>query len=219
MATATQPLTLEEFLKFPETKPASEFIKGEIVQKPMPQGEHSRLQFKFCAVVNEVAEPEKIAIAFPELRCTFRGDSIVPDVAVFWWERIPVRPPGRIANRFEIHPDWSIEILYDVRLITLNKISPSLPLSLSPPQSLFRVIQPDMILSPDQSQTKVLGKLLHCSQHGTELGWLIDPEEESILVVFPEQRVQLLRGNAQLPILEGISLELTVEQVFSWLTL
>ena len=184
MSIATQPLTLEKFLKFPETKPASEFINGEIVQKPMPQGEHSRLQFKFCAVVNEVAEPEKIAIAFPELRCTFGGDSIIPDVAVFRWDRIPVRPSGRIANRFEIHPDWSIEIL-----------------------------------SPDQSQTKVLGKLLHCSEYGTELGWLIDPDEESILVVFPEQRVQLLRGNAQVPILKGISLELRVEQVFSWLTL
>ncbi|MEW5857235.1 MAG: Uma2 family endonuclease [Cyanobacteriota bacterium] len=184
MSIATQPLTLEEFLKLPETKPAAEFINAEIVQKPMPQGEHSRLQFKFCAVVNEVAEPQKIALAFPELGCTFGGDSIVPDVVVFRWERIPLRPSGRIANRFEIYPDWSIEIL-----------------------------------SPDQSQTKVLGKLLHCSQHGTELGWLIDPEEESILVVFPEQRVQLLRGTAQLPILSGIALELTVEQVFSWLML
>ncbi|MBD1945128.1 Uma2 family endonuclease [Coleofasciculus sp. FACHB-712] len=184
MSIVTQPLTLEEFLKLPETKPASEFIDGEVIQKPMPQGEHSRLQFKFCAVVNEVAEPQKIAIAFPELRCTFGGDSIVPDVVVFRWERIPLRPSGRIANRFEIYPDWSIEIL-----------------------------------SPDQSQTKVLGKLLHCSQHGTELGWLIDPEEESILVVFPEQRVQLLRGTAELPILSGIGLKLTVEQVFSWLTL
>jgi Uma2 family endonuclease len=184
MSTITQPLTLEEFLKLPETKPASEFINGEIFQKPMPQGEHSRLQFKLCAVINEVAEPQKIAIAFPELRCTFGGDAVVPDVVVFRWERIPVRPSGRIANRFEIHPDWSIEIL-----------------------------------SPDQSQTKVLGKLLHCSQHGTELGWLIDPEEESILVVFPEQRVQLLRGTAPLPILSEIELKLTVEQVFSWLTL
>lgn len=184
MSTATQPLTLKEFLKLPETKPASEFINEEIIQKPMPQGEHSRLQFKFCAVVNEVAEPQKIALAFPELRCTFGGDSIVPDVVVFRWERIPVRASGRIANRFEIHPDWSIEIL-----------------------------------SPNQSQTKVLGKLLHCSQHSTELGWLIDPEEESILVVFPEQRVQLLRGNARLPMLEGIALNLTVEQVFAWLTL
>ena len=191
MNIATQALTLEEFLKLPETKPASEFIDGEVIQKPMPQGEHSLLQGELCAVINRVAKPQKIAlaklsegIAFPELRCTFGGDSIVPDVVVFRWERIPLRPSGRIANRFEIYPDWSIEIL-----------------------------------SPDQSQTKVLGKLLHCSQHGTELGWLIDPEEESILVVFPEQRVQLLRGTAQLPILSGIALELTVEQVFSWLML
>ena len=184
MSTITQSLTLEEFLKLPETKPASEFINGEIFQKPMPQGEHSRLQFKLCAVINEVVEPQKIAIAFPELRCIFGGDAVVPDVVVFRWERIPVRPSGRIANRFEIHPDWSIEIL-----------------------------------SPDQSQTKVLGKLLHCSQHGTALGWLIDPEEESILVVFPEQRVQLLRGTAPLPILNEIELELTVEQVFGWLRL
>ena len=184
MSIATQPLTLEEFLKLPETKPASEFINREIVQKPMPQGEHSLLQGELCEAINRVAKPQKIAIAFPELRCTFGGDAIVPDVAVFRWERIPVRPSGRIANGFEIHPDWSIEIL-----------------------------------SPDQSQTKVLGKLLHCSQHGTELGWLIDPEEESILVVFPEQRVQLLSGTAQLPSLSGLALELTVEQLFSWLTL
>jgi Uma2 family endonuclease len=137
MSTVTQPLTLEEFLKLPETKPASEFINGEIVQKPMPQGEHSLLQGELCEAINRVAKPQKIAIAFPELRCTFGGDAVVPDVAVFRWERIPLRPSGRIVNRFEIHPDWSIEIL-----------------------------------SPDQSQTKVLGKLLHCSQHGTELGWL-----------------------------------------------
>jgi Uma2 family endonuclease len=28
-------LTLEEFLKLPETKPASEYINGQILQKPM----------------------------------------------------------------------------------------------------------------------------------------------------------------------------------------
>jgi Uma2 family endonuclease len=30
-------LTLEAFLAIPETKPASEFIDGQIIQKPMPQ--------------------------------------------------------------------------------------------------------------------------------------------------------------------------------------
>ncbi|MCA1992647.1 MAG: Uma2 family endonuclease [Coleofasciculus sp. S288] len=176
-------LTLEEFLKLPETKPASEFIRGEIIQKPMPQGEHSRLQAKLCTVINQVTETPKFAYAFPELRCTFGGDSIIPDVAVFRWERIPFKSSGKIANRFEIHPDWAIEIL-----------------------------------SPDQRQTKVLGNLLHCSRHGIEVGWLIDPEEESILAVFPGQRVELFEGTAQLPILKGIELELTVEQVFGWLT-
>jgi hypothetical protein len=32
-------------------------------------------------------------------------------------------------------------------------------------------------------------------------------------------RVQLLKGTAQLPILSEIALQLTVEQVFNWLTL
>lgn len=72
----TQPLTLEEFLKLPETKPASEYINGEIIQKPMPKGRHSRLQGKLCAVVNEVAENQKIAYAFPELRYSFGDRSI-----------------------------------------------------------------------------------------------------------------------------------------------
>ncbi|MHC5724952.1 MAG: Uma2 family endonuclease, partial [Nostoc sp.] len=39
----TKPLTLQEFLKLPETKPASEYINCQIIQKPMPQGKHSTL--------------------------------------------------------------------------------------------------------------------------------------------------------------------------------
>ncbi len=184
MVATVNSLTLEEFLQLPETKPASEFINGEVRQKPMPQGEHSRLQWKLCEAVNRIAEPQKIAAAFPELRCTFGGASVVPDVAVFRWERIPRTKAGRVANRFNLYPDWAIEIL-----------------------------------SPNQNLTKVLGNLLHCSQHGTELGWLLNPAEESILIVLPEQRVQLLTGAQVLPVLAGLSLELTAEQVFSWLSL
>ena len=36
-------LTLEEFLRLPEIKPASEYIEGQIIQKPIPQGKHSRI--------------------------------------------------------------------------------------------------------------------------------------------------------------------------------
>jgi|SRR6476469_2930146 len=174
---------LDEFLKLLETEPASEYLNAEIIQKPIPSGEHSRLQGKLCNVINQIVETPKIAYAFPELRCTFGGASLVPDVAVFRWERIPFLPSGRIANRFEIYPDWAIEIL-----------------------------------SPEQSQTKVLAKLLACSQQGTEWGWLMIPEEEIILAVFPGQRVEVYEGATDLPILNGIELELTVSTVFSWLS-
>jgi Uma2 family endonuclease len=109
--TLDQQITLKEFLKLPETKPASEFINGRIYQKPMPQGKHSRLQLKLCNAINQVAEEQQIALAFPELRCTFGGRSIVPDVTVFRWEQIPFDADGEIENVFALHPDWTIEIL------------------------------------------------------------------------------------------------------------
>ena len=182
--TVQSSLNLEDFLQLSETKPASEFINGEIQQKPMPQGEHSRIQSKLCTVINQITETQKIAYALPELRCTFGGRSIVPDVVVFQWGRIPLTEKGRIANRFETYPDWSIEIL-----------------------------------SPDQSQTKVLDNLLHCSEHGTELGWLIDAQEETVLAVFAEQKVKLFRGDDILPVLTAIDLKLTVNDIFSWLSM
>jgi Uma2 family endonuclease len=103
--------TLEKFLQLPETKPASEYIDGKIYQKPMPQGQHSRLQTCLATSINQAGEPQKLALALTELRCTFAGQSIVPDIAVFEWQRIPLDEKGRIANRFEIAPDWTIEIL------------------------------------------------------------------------------------------------------------
>ncbi|MEM6254572.1 MAG: Uma2 family endonuclease [Cyanobacteria bacterium P01_D01_bin.156] len=182
MSTVTPAMTLEAFLAMPETKPGSEFINGEVSQKPMPQGEHSRLQSKLSSVINQVTEDAKLAYAFTELRCSFGGDSVIPDIAVVRWDRIPRESSGRIANRFEIAPDWAIEIL-----------------------------------SPDQSVTKVLKKLLHCSEHGTELGWLINPKETTVILVLPEQRVQFLEGEMTLPVLDGVKLSLTVDQVFGWL--
>jgi len=60
MTTKTQPLTLEEFLQLPETKPASEYIKGQIFQKPMPKSsKHSRLQGRLMRAIDEVVEDRK----------------------------------------------------------------------------------------------------------------------------------------------------------------
>ncbi len=177
-------LTLESFLELPDTQPASEFINNQLIQKPMPQGEHSTLQSELVNAINAVGKPARLAYAFPELRCVFGGAAIVPDVAIFRWPRIPRQDSGRIANRFEIFPDWAIEIL-----------------------------------SPEQAQTKPLEKLLHCVDHGTELGWMLDPEADSVLAISGDARIKLYRGVDVLPVLSGLELMLSASDVFGWLSL
>ncbi len=43
---AVKQISLAEFLDLPETKPASEYIDGQIIQKPMPPGHHSIIQLE-----------------------------------------------------------------------------------------------------------------------------------------------------------------------------
>ncbi|MGL5034168.1 MAG: Uma2 family endonuclease [Microcystaceae cyanobacterium] len=104
-------LSLEDFLKLPETKPASEYINGQIEQKTMPQGKHSVLQGKLVTLINQQLESKQLGYAFPELRCTFADRSIVPDIAIFKWDNIPLDKNGEIADKIAIAPDWIIEIL------------------------------------------------------------------------------------------------------------
>lgn len=111
MTVAKPPLTLAQFLAQPETKPAQEYIDGEIRLKPMPKTKHSRLQLKLCNAINAIAEPIQIAYAFPELRCTFGNRSIVPDITVLLWSNIPWDESGEPKDDVEIAPDWIIEIL------------------------------------------------------------------------------------------------------------
>jgi Uma2 family endonuclease len=178
-------LSLEDFLQLPETKPASEYINGKIYQKPMPKGKHSAIQTFLAATINQVSIPKRIARAFTELRCTFGGRSIVPDVTVFSWQRIPVDADGEIENEFELAPNWTIEIL-----------------------------------SPDQSSTRVINNILFCLNHGTELGWFIDPQERLIMTFRPGEQPEVKQNQDILPVLSILSdLQLSVQDVFGWLSL
>ncbi|MBW4686510.1 MAG: Uma2 family endonuclease [Komarekiella atlantica HA4396-MV6] len=73
------------------------------------------------------------------------------------------------------------------------------------------------ILSPAQSQTKVTGNILHCLRNGSQLGWLIDQSERSILVYQPNSLPDLLAGQDTLPVLEDLNLALSVDEIFAWL--
>ncbi len=178
-------MTLAEFLLLPETKPANEFINGQIIQKPMPQGKHSLIQSELTANINEAFKPQRLVRAFSALRCSFGGRSTVPDVAVFASDRIPRDENGDIANVFVIAPDWTIEVL-----------------------------------SPDQSQTKVTKNILHCLQHGTQMGWLIDPAERSVLVYSADRSIQIFDEESDgLPVPEfAKDFHLTIGDLFRWLS-
>jgi len=176
-------ISLEEFLELPETKPASEYINGEIYQKPMPQGEHSILQTRFLETINQRGKPQKLAYAFPELLSTFGGGAVVPDIAVFEWSRIPRKANGRIENRFNLAPDWTIEIL-----------------------------------STEQSANRVIKKIIFCLNHGTKLGWLVDPEDESVMIFQPNQTPEVKSNDEILPVLSVLGdWQLSVADVFAWL--
>jgi Uma2 family endonuclease len=182
--TPAQLLTLEEFLHLPETEPASEYIDGHIIQKPIPQGEHSAIQTELAPAINQAVRSRQIARAFTELRCTFGGRSLVPDITVFRWSRIPKQDNDRIANVFALAPDWTIEIL-----------------------------------SSDQSQTKVTKNILHCLEHGTEMGWLIDPDDQSVFAYWPNRPTAVYDiPNTRLPVPAfAEDFNLTVSDLFSWL--
>lgn len=177
-------LTLAEFLELPETKPASEYIDGLIIQKPMPQGKHSAIQGEFVPTINSVVKPKRIARAFPELRCTFGGRSTVPDIAVFIWDRIPRDENGEVSNTFPAAPDWTIEIL-----------------------------------SPDQSQTKVTKNILHCLKHGAQMGWLIDPDEQTVFGYCPKQETEVFDQPEEVLTVPSFAsgLHLTIKDLFAWL--
>ena len=183
-ASGTNNLSIKEFLALPETKPASEYIDGQIYQKPMPQFQHSTFQAEIVTAINLISKPQKIAFAFPELRCNFGDVSIVPDIAVMRWANIPFLPNKRVANEAPIAPDWIIEIL-----------------------------------SPEQSPLRVMNKISLAITNGSELGWLISPAQDLIMVYQGDRFPEKMSGTDILPILDVLNWQMTVDDVFNLLCL
>lgn len=181
--TPARQITLATFLAMPETKPASEYIDCQIIQKPMPQGQHSIIQRQLLFAIDPVLNNRGIAQAFPELRCNFGDRSIVPDVAVFESARIPANDQGDVENVFKLAPDWIIEIL-----------------------------------SPGQSTTKVLKNINYCLAHSTQMGWLIDPEDRSVIIITGQTFDVTDEPSSMLPVPDfAQSIQLTVSDIFGWL--
>ncbi len=182
--TPSKSLTLEDFLQQPDTKPASEYIDGQVIQKPMPKADHSVIQGDLTTEINAAIKGNRAGRAFPELRCTFDGNSIVPDITVLPWSAIPRNENGKASGELFAAPQWMIEIL-----------------------------------SQGQSQTKVVKKILHALEHGTQIGWLIDPAEDCVFSYTPASRTVLYEEpDIQLPVPAfAADFKLTVGELVAWL--
>lgn len=62
---------------------------------------------------------------------------------------------------------------------------------------------------------------MHCLKYGSRFGWLIDPDERSVLVYPPKQQPELLQEEQEiLPVPDLVSgFQLNLGQLFGWLKL
>lgn len=187
-----QSISLAEFLTLPETKPAQEYINGTIRQKPMPKGKHSLLQTLLAARINQILVSQRLGLAFSELRCTF-GDATGNCEAVR-------------------------SIVPDIAIFT----QPRLPRDASGQIADIFELAPDWtieILSPDQSPIRVIKNILFCLENGTQMGWLIDPKEQTVLVYLPNEQVRVIDEKTSLIPVPHFAedLQISIDELFGWL--
>lgn len=109
-AALTHKITIDEFLRLPylDESPAWEYADGVAIQKPMPKFRHSILQKRLLIAIDNSSNNYT---ALPELRCTFAGRSVVPDISVIAWNRVQVDNTGEPEDNFLEAPNWAIAIL------------------------------------------------------------------------------------------------------------
>jgi Uma2 family endonuclease len=108
-----QGLTLEEFLRRPDIDepPYLEYIDGRIEAKVSPKKKHSELQGELRDRFNRFATPPRLGRAYIELRCTFAGRSIIPDVVFLLKAHIELDDQGEPLDDTPWPPDIHVEIV------------------------------------------------------------------------------------------------------------
>jgi Uma2 family endonuclease len=111
MTVTPKRMSLAEFLQQPEVKPARELRNGVVSQKVAPSFPHGSLQMWFGYQVDMFAEPLELARAFTESRVVLGGDTYIPDVVVYRWERLPTDEHGELQFHATTPPDIVVEIV------------------------------------------------------------------------------------------------------------
>ena len=176
--------TVEQFLRLPEIKPPLEFIEGRVEQKMSPKLPHSILTLELARTLDDFARPRRLGRTFVELRCSFGGESHVPDICFIARGRLPKDEKGAYLDDVFLAPDLMVEILSPGQTVT--KISSRLARCVTNGVRLAWLIQPRTrrvhVIRPDQPRQELgLGDSLdgHDVLPGftlpidTMFGWLI----------------------------------------------
>src|SRR5215471_15886282 len=101
----TRPVTLTEFMRLLEVKPARELWHGVVPRNMAPSGPHAAIQAEFVTRFNWVGEPGRRLRMFTEARVLFEVDTLVPDLIAYREDRVPVDEDGELPTYFEVPPD------------------------------------------------------------------------------------------------------------------
>jgi Uma2 family endonuclease len=145
--------TLGEFLarRDIDEKPYLEFIDGRVEAKMSPQSDDCHIQGELRDALMRFALPRRLGLAFTELRCTFGGRSILPDVVFVAWDGLPLDATGRLAGVLAEAPDLHVEVLSpdqsrrDVRDRLAHSLAHGTRLGwfLDPEREVIEVFRPD----------------------------------------------------------------------------
>jgi Uma2 family endonuclease len=135
-------LTLEQFLRLPEIKPPLEFLQGRVEQKVSPTLPHGAVTTDLASAINQHARPRRLGRAFVEVRCSFGGESFVPDLCFFTRGRVPKDSRGQLVEKIFQAPDLAVEVISPGQ--TLVKLTARLDRCLRKGVRLAWLIQPRM---------------------------------------------------------------------------
>ncbi len=76
-----------------------------------PQKKHSVITLELSNHLLRHARPRRLGLPFPELRCSFAGRSLIPDIAFLLDEHIEVDDDGEVLDPTRRPPDLHIEIV------------------------------------------------------------------------------------------------------------
>ena len=109
---STRPMTIDEFLALPEQEePSLEFLRGEVIEKPMASEMHGAVVAELAAVIRNHLRVSKEGRVVVEVRHAARPQDWVflPDL------NVRLKKPGdggpQARGAVEGVPDWAVEVL------------------------------------------------------------------------------------------------------------